>query len=110
MRLKITLALIIAAFFSGWKVHVWYEGNKEKEVIIKEVKVFNAQVLKDQDDLLSAEIELDKFKDDADKLKVKAHEINKGICNTVDSHRVFNILYNETISKANSSTTSKVPD
>ncbi len=62
MRLKITLALLILAFLSGWKVHTWYEGNREKEVIIREVEVFNTQTIVDTTALLKAEKAIAKYK------------------------------------------------
>lgn len=102
------IAAVIFSFFGGWKVHSWYEGNKEKEVIIKEVEVFNEQALKDSDVLLKAEIELDNFKDKFEKLTREAYEINKGICNSTTSHDNFNRLYNKAVDKANESSPGKI--
>ena len=109
-KIYFIIAAFLATAYGAWSARGWYEGNKEKEVIEKEVEVFNEQALKDQDELLAIQIELDKYKDDAEKLKGKAYEINKGVCNSPSSHANFNRLYNKAIIKANADTASKIQD
>jgi len=108
IKVYLIAGAIAVSFIGGWKVHSWYEGNKEKEVIEKEVEVFNDQALKDSELLLQAEIELKNYKEQVEKLKGKAYEINKGICSSPAAHRKFNSLYNEAVRKANESASGKI--
>ena len=105
MRLKLMLLAVVLSFYGGWKVHSWYEGNKEKEVIEKEVEFFNEQTLKDADKLLIAEIELEKYKEKAYDLEREAYKLSKGICDSTDSYVSFRRLYNKTIKEANKKST-----
>lgn len=108
IQLYATIAIVALAFIGGWVIKGWYEDSKEKDVLETNITVFNAQTLKDQDELLAAQIKLDKYEDEVDKLKGEAYEINKGICSSSDSHAKFNILLNKTIREANKSIAAQV--
>jgi len=110
MRLKIELILAVLISIGVWNIRGWYEGDKEKEVIEKNIEVFNEQVLVDQDRLLVAEIELDNYKDEVEKLKGKAYALDKGICDNANSYNTFSKLYNQAIIEANKNTTGKLSD
>lgn len=106
-KIKIYLIIfaVIALPYGGWKVRGWYEGNKEKEVIEKEIQFFNDQTIVDHDKQLLMEIELDKYKTEVDLLRGQAYELNKGICDNPTSYNTWKRLYNEAIKKANKKTT-----
>jgi len=101
-KVYLIIALVFASFFAGWKVHGWREGDKEKEIVIKEVEYFNEQTIVDNDRLLIAEIELEDYKQRVKQLEKKSYAINKGICHSGDSHDSFISVYNQAIQEANS--------